>query len=203
MSPLPLPPWLSRKFLCDSFGEASPKRAWFVRGKAGVLTALMITQALPAAGLRFNAPSGWTARQPSSAMRVAEFVLPRATGDQEDAELVVYFFGGSGGGIDANIERWIGQMQQPDGRPSREVSERSDRVVNGLSVTMLDISGTYTAEVRPGSTERHNRPGFRMRTAVVTTPRGPYFVKAVGPANTMERWVAAFDAFIGSVRFEQ
>jgi hypothetical protein len=67
---------------------------------------------------------------------------------------------------------------------------------------MLDISGTYVAEVRPGSAERHNKPGFRMRTAVVGTPRGPYFVKAVGPANTMKRWNDGLESFIGSLRFQ-
>ena len=167
-----------------------------------VLTTLTMPQAPAQGSLRFTAPDGWTARQTSSAMRIAEFVLPKAAGDPEDGELVVYFFGGSGGSVEANIERWIGQTQQPDGRASRDAARRTDRTVNGLSVTLLDISGTYIAEVRPGSTERHNKPGFRMRTAVVTTPRGPYFVKAVGPASTMERWSGEFDAFIGSLRFE-
>ena len=153
--------------------------------------------------LRFAAPPEWSARQPASAMRVAEFSLPKAAGDAEDAELVVYFFGGSGGSVDANIDRWIGQMQQPDGRPSKEVARRTERTVNGLPVTVVDVSGTYVAEMRPGSTERHNKPGFRMRAAVVTTPKGPYFIKAAGPAKTMGRWSAAMDAFVDSVRFER
>jgi hypothetical protein len=70
-------------------------------------------------------------------------------------------------------------------------------------VTTLDIAGTYTAEMRPGSAEHHNKAGFRMRTAVVVTPQGPYFIKAVGPAKTMDRWKSALDAFIESVRFQE
>jgi hypothetical protein len=167
-----------------------------------ILGALTFPRVQTEGSLRFTAPDGWTPRQAASAMRIAEFVLPNASDDAEDGDLVLYFFGGSGGSVEANIERWIGQMQQPDGRSSRAAAKRADRQVNGLSVTMLDISGTYVAEVRPGSTERHNKPGFRMRTAVVTTPRGPYFIKAVGPAKTMERWSSAFDAFIGSLRFQ-
>jgi hypothetical protein len=38
-------------------------------------------------------------------MRVAEFALPRADGDTEDAQLVVYYFGGSGG---ASRRIWSG-----------------------------------------------------------------------------------------------
>lgn len=167
-----------------------------------LMVAALSSQAPASANLRFAAPSEWIPKQPSSSMRVAEFSMPRVQGDAEDGEVTVYFFGGTGGSVEANLQRWIGQMQQPDGRPSKDAARRTDRQVNGLAVTMLDISGTYTAEVRPGSAERHNKPGFRMRTAVVATPKGPYFVKAVGPAKTMERWNAAVEAFVGSMRFE-
>ena len=115
------------------------------------LFALTFLQAQAQGGLRFSASPEWTAQQASSSMRVAEYVLPRAAGDTEDGELIVYFFGGSGGSVDANIERWLGQMQQPDGRASRDVATRSTRVINGLNVTTLDLAGTYVAEVRPGS----------------------------------------------------
>jgi hypothetical protein len=157
----------------------------------------------PAQGaLLFTAPKDWTVKPASTSMRVAEYVLPRVAGDAEDGELVVYFFGGTGGSVDANIERWLGQMQQPDGKASRDVAARASRVVNGLNVTTLDLGGTYVAEVRPGSSERHNKPGFWMRAAVVTTPRGPHFIKAVGPAKTMAKWKDSLDAFIGSMRAE-
>jgi hypothetical protein len=167
------------------------------------LVSLTVLQTPAAGALRFTAPPEWTSRPAASAMRVAEYVLPKAAGDPEDGELIVYFFGGTGGSVDANIERWLGQMQQPDGRASRDVATRATRTVNGLSVTTLDLAGTYVAEVRPGSSERHNKPGFWMRAAVVTTPRGPYFVKAVGPAKTMTRWKDALDAFMNSVRVDK
>ena len=168
-----------------------------------LLLALSAVIAQSTAGkLRFDAPPEWSARQPASTMRLAEFTLPKAAGDAENGELIVYFFGGSGGGVEANIQRWIAQMQQPDGRPSKEAARRTERTVNGLPVTMLDISGTYVAEMRPGSAERHNNPNFSMRAAVVTTPKGPYFIKAVGPAKTMARWSATIDKFVESVRFE-
>ena len=96
----------------------------------------------------------------------------------------------------------LSDVYRKDGKPSKDVARRTDRNVNGLDVTLLDISGTYTAEVRPGSAERHNKPGYRMRTAVVTTPKGPYFVKAVGPAKTVEHWNKAFEGFIDSMSFQ-
>jgi hypothetical protein len=73
--------------------------------------------------------------------------------------------------------------------------------VGDLKVTTVDVSGTYIAEVRPGSSERHNKPNFRMRAAVVETPKGPYFVKFTGPAATVAQAGTAYDQFIKSIRF--
>lgn len=135
-------------------------------------------------------------------MRVAEFVLPGRDAVPA-AELVIYYFGGSGGSVDANIQRWLGQMQQADGRATSDVAVRDTRTVNGLKLSLLDVSGTYAAEVRPGATEKHNSPGFRMRTAVVETPRGPYYLKLVGPAATVASWNASFDTFLASLKLAQ
>ena len=170
-----------------------------------ILSALAIaTMQTPAApgSLKFTAPQGWQARNASSTMRVAEFVLPSRDAATANAELVVYYFGGSGGSVDANIQRWLGQMQQPDGRTTSEIATRDTKTVNGLKVSLLDVSGTYVAEVRPGATEKHNSPGFRMRTAVVETARGPYYIKLVGPAATVEAWNASVNEFLASLKFE-
>ena len=161
---------------------------------------LPMVAALIAAGLTFITPDGWKSTPPTSSMRVAEFTLPRAAGDGEDAQLIVYYFGGSGGSVDANIQRWIGQMEQADGKPSSAVAKKESRTVNGLTVSLVDVSGTYTAEMSPGSTARNNKPHFRLRAGVVDTPRGPYYIKLTGPAQTIARWDAAFNQFVSSLK---
>lgn len=121
---------------------ASPSLALFVTGIA-----------LHAASLAFTAPDGWKTVTTTSSMRLAQFSLPRADGDAEDGELVVYFFGGSGGSVDANIQRWIGQIQQPDGKPSGAVAKKESRKVNGLALTLVDVSGTYNpSRISSGAT---------------------------------------------------
>jgi hypothetical protein len=40
-----------------------------------------------------------------------------------------------------------------------------------------------------------------MRTAVVETPRGPYYLKLVGPAAVVETWNKSFDEFLASLGF--
>lgn len=169
-----------------------------------VLIALGTLQAAPqAGGLAFAAPPAWQSRTAASTMRVAEFVVPKAPGDGEDAEVIVYFFGGSGGTVDANIDRWIGQLHQPDGSASADKARRDTQTINGLKVTTVDVAGTYIAEVRPGATERHNKPGFRLRAAVVETPRGPYYIKMTGPAKTVAAADADFNKLLASLRVEK
>ena len=162
--------------------------------------AALAQPAQPAGTLLFTPPPGWQSRPAASSMRVAEFVVPKVAGDPEDAEVIVYYFGGTGGSVDANIERWLGQMQQPDGSASRDKAQRRTQVVNGLKVSTIDVAGTYVAELRPGAAERHNKPGFRLVAAVVETARGPYYIKITGPAKTMAAASADVQRFIASVR---
>ena len=168
----------------------------------GMCIISILGAAVLAAGLAFTAPDGWRQSAGDSPMRVAEFTLPRADGDIEDAQLVVYYFGGQGGGVDANIQRWVGQMQQADGRPSSAVARKQTRTVNGLTVTLVDVDGTYVAEMAPGAGARHNKPHFRLRAGVVETPNGPYFIKLTGPEKTVTRWDTSYDQFVGSFKLK-
>ena len=161
-----------------------------------VLALVMAILPSQAAILTFTKPGTWTDRPAASSMRVAEFVVPKVPGDAEDADVIVYYFGGSGGSVDANLQRWTTQFQ------STKEPVRTTSTINGLKLTTLDVSGTYVAEVRPGSTERHNKPGFRMRATVVETPKGPYFIKLTGPAATVDKAGAAFDQFLQSLAFK-
>ncbi len=155
------------------------------------------------ATLKFDAPSGWVSKTPSSSMRVAEWDLPKVAGDAEDATLTVYFFGANmGSNIQANLDRWTSQMSQPDGRASKDVAKTSTMTVHGLEVTLVDVTGTYVAEMQPGSADHFNKPGFRQCAAVVETSGGPYFVKLVGPEKTVAKWQDAFNAFMKTLRYE-
>ena len=147
--------------------------------------------------------AAWVSEPAASGMRVAQYRLPRAGGDAEDASLIVYYFGqGQGGSAQANLDRWIGQMEQPGGGSSKEKARTEKMTVNGLDVTLLDVTGTYTAEMTPASGNQQNKPGSRMRAAVIDTPKGAYFVKLVGPEKTIERWDGEFLSFIRSFEFK-
>ena len=136
-------------------------------------------------------------------MRVSQYQLPAAEGDTEGASLVVYYFGaGQGGSVDANLERWIGQMQTPDGKPSKDKAKTENTTVNGLKVTLLDVAGAYAGGDMGGGGAAQSKPNFRMRAGVIETPKGAYFIKLVGPEKTVSRWDKAFQEFIRSAEFK-
>ena len=91
-------------------------------------------------------------------------------------------------------------MQQADGSKAK-ITEESF-TANGLKVTVVDGTGTYVAETAPGSGEFLNKPGFRMRAAVIETPNGSYYVKLVGPEKTVTQWNEAFVSYLKSFEFK-
>jgi hypothetical protein len=170
-------------------------------------TAISDHQSTPvqnAAGeVKFKAPDGWTTEKPASSMRMAQYKLPKAEGDKEDASLVLYYFGANQGGTpQANIDRWISQIKQPDGSDSKTKAKSETLTVNGLKVTTVDLTGTYTAEMAPGSQTFHNDDNYRLRAAVIETPKGNYFVKLAGPAKTIARWDQSYSEYLKSFEFK-
>lgn len=158
----------------------------------------------PVAGeLRSHVPEGWTTEKPTSEMRVAQYKLPKADGDTEDGLLVVYYFGqGQGGSAQANIDRWINQVKQPDGQPSKDKAKTDTLTVNGLSVNTVDVSGNYGGGMSPDSAPTNSNTVYRLRAAVVETPKGSYFVKLTGPANTVQHWDQAYNDYLRSFEFK-
>lgn len=138
--------------------------------------------------IQFDVPADWVSRPLTSPMRTADYVLPRAEGDSEDGELIVYYFGqGQGGSVEANLARWRGMFTTSDGKPlPADAGKRETFEANGHKVTVLDIAGRYAPAAMPGMGAKSPHDDFRMVAAVVETPSGPYFFKATGPAATME-----------------
>jgi hypothetical protein len=149
-----------------------------------------------AAGLRWSLPARWTV-QAERPMRVATYSISPAPGDADGAECAAYYFGANqGGGVDANFARWIGQFQPATG------SKRSTRQVDGLEVSLLDVTGTYTAPAGPMMQSQGNKPGWRLRGAIVGGPKGSVFFKLTGPKKTVGAAGGGFDALVGSLRKE-
>jgi gluconolactonase len=58
--------------------------------------------------LELEVPESWKARETKAQMRMGEFVIDPVEGDSDPSELAVFHFPTGVGGLDANVERWIG-----------------------------------------------------------------------------------------------
>ncbi|MGH9340264.1 MAG: hypothetical protein ACRD1R_11935 [Acidobacteriota bacterium] len=152
----------------------------------------------PEASLTFAPPEEWSEQNPGP-MRRAQYQLASGEPGVEDAEVAVFFFQGGGGGtIQANLDRWTGQFTT-DGAPTETKGEVSKSEVNGLPLTILDISGTYRPAMGMMSTGEP-RPNYRMIAAIVETQAGPWFFRLTGPEATVGRWEESFRSFLQTVK---
>ena len=147
------------------------------------------------AGLQWTAPPEWKDAG-SAPMRAVTYKVPLAAGDRGASECVVYFFGrGEGGPVQANIERWNGQLLTPSGKTAP--AQIKKRGIHGLPVTTIDVSGTYTGMAGP-TAQSAPVPGYRLLGAVVENPGGNIFVKFAGPARTVTANAAIFEKLLAS-----
>src|ERR1700736_4196665 len=133
-----------------------------------VATACLIADS--GAGVQWTPPKSWQA-QAQRPMRLATYVVP------EGGECGVYYFGpGQGGSVQANLDRWIGQFPQPDGKP-----KILSKTVHGLKVTTVDVAGAYTGMGGPNAPAAAPKLGYRLLGAIVEAPQGSIFFKFTRP----------------------
>ena len=144
-------------------------------------------------GAVVDLPQSWTFSEPSSTMRLAEATF---AGPGGPALLTVFFFGlGGGGGVEANLERWAGQIEVAAGSEP----QRDSFAVGGFTISTIAAEGT----LRPsgmGAGPTEPVPGSRLLGAVIEGPGGPWFFKLTGPAETVAAAGADFDRMLRSVR---
>jgi len=144
------------------------------------------------AGLKWTAPAGWTSKG-SAPMRAATYTV-------QDAECVVYFFGqGQGGTVEANLARWNGQVTV-DGKPAP--AKTSKKIVHGLNVTEMDVTGTYAGMSGATMTPEALKSDTRMIAAIIEGPGGNLFLKFTGPAKTIAANQVKFEQLVGSFQKE-
>ena len=144
-------------------------------------------------GLEWTVPARWTV-QGERPMRLATYSVPRVKGDAEDGECAVFYFGpNQGGGVEDNIDRWIGQFENPS------TPLRSTRTVRGLSIARVRMHGAYLAPGGPHMESQGKKPDFMLMGAIVTGPQGAVFFKLIGPAKTVGAAAAEFDRMIAGL----
>lgn len=114
-------------------------------------------------------PSGWTmgADRP---MRLVTFTID----DRENTECYTTVLAGSGGGLEANVNRWRGQMGQSPLTPG-EVAALPTIQMLGRQAVLVEVKGEYTG--MDGAAQ----PESMMLGAICALPTQTLFVKMSGP----------------------
>lgn len=148
---------------------------------------------LAVAGLTFEYGEPWIRQQPASSMRAGQLLYDHEDENLKDVELVLFFFGGSGGSVRANLDRWIGQFS-PAPKSSEEEIE-----IDGTTLTILEASGTYMeSSGGPFSGNKTARENYTMLAAIVPGTEGNVFLKLTGPNDSVAAMKDAFMAFAKS-----
>ncbi len=144
----------------------------------------------------FKRPATWAWVPVNSAMRKAQLHVsdptdPAAPG----ADITFFHFGaGQGGGVDANISRWLGQFAET-GDALKPVIEKAE--VKGTKVTRVRVaSGTFSSGMPGGPTTPMTNYG--LYGAILESPEGDVFVKMTGPADLVNAAAPNFEAMVQS-----
>lgn len=156
----------------------------------------------PSSAPQWEVPETWRSETPSSRMRQAQYRVPAPSGDIEDGECAVFYFGpGQGGDVQGNIMRWASQFSAEGGGPPSPVVSTVE--ADGQTVTRVEVSGSYTPSPMSmsGAPGGGPQPDYRLFGAIVPGPDAHWFIKCTGPGKTMESNRAAFDGMLSSVHY--
>ena len=143
--------------------------------------------ALTLPGLDITPPSGWTQVEPANAMRLAEF----------DADGATVTFSQMGGSVEANIDRWLGQIVTQNGAPA-DPESRESRDIAGFPAQIVETYGAYLEGGMMGTPTR--REAFGLIGAVIDTGATKTFIKMTGPDDVVSEQREAFDQLLSSIR---
>lgn len=144
--------------------------------------------------ITLKTPSSWKQSEPTSRLRLGQFEIPAAEGDKESAELAIFSFG-AGGGVKANVDRWIGQFH-PEGR--RSIATQGKSELGGY--VFVEITGTYNKPVGPPIL-RKTEPmkGAKMLGVILAVEgTGTYFLKMTGENKTVSSAAEALRTAFGA-----
>ena len=173
-----------------------------IRSLVGVLTLLTGLSPLRAADapatfkvseFSFTRPANWEWVESASPMRKAELKVADAK-TKGKAEVVFYHFGpGSGGGTQANVERWLRQFVEPREKINAKTEEVS---IGKHKVTYVSAEGTYKSGM-PGGPQTP-MPNHALMGAIIEAEQGSVFVKMTGPKELTQSATADFRKMIES-----
>lgn len=135
--------------------------------------------------LTWDGPEDWT-QAPDRPMRLVTYTVG-------DAECYIAVLGPGGGGLLANLNRWLGQFGQPP-LDEAALAELPTIEVLGQETPLLEAQGDFT------DMGGNLHTGQRLLGVACLLPDKSVFIKMTGPSAVVEAQRDAFIAFCESVR---
>lgn len=146
--------------------------------------------------ITLKVPATWKQQPPANKLRLAQFLIPAAEGDEHPTELVISSFAGGGGGVDANLKRWTDQFAGDE----RKVKITSGKSPQGEYV-LHDVTGTYmfSAGGPFAGGKKEARANHRSISVILTVKdKANYFLRLTGPEKAVNAAAEAFRASFGA-----
>lgn len=162
-----------------------------------LISSFALAEDVELGGMKSPIPKGWKQEEASSSMRLTQFKLPKAEGDKEDAELIIFFFKGGSGSAEDNLKRQLAKFKPAEGKD--KVESKVEKIkVGKVEAHYQDISGTYLKKDRPfdPAAKAVEKTNFRQLYVVLITDSGDFYPTLVGPAKTVEKHKKDFDEWL-------
>jgi hypothetical protein len=146
---------------------------------------------IPVGDFNFNRPANWEWVTPASTMRKAQLKVKDADG--KVGEVLFFEFSGAAGSVKANVDRWLGQFEEPREKANAKVEETT---VGRTKVTYVSAEGTYKSGMPGGPTTPMS--DYALLGAILESGDMNVFVKLTGPKALVKASTAEFKKMISS-----
>jgi hypothetical protein len=197
-TPLPTPPQLPERPALPPERPPTPAPPKPATAPA-VPPPLLTDQRTLLDGISFSVPQGWERIEPRPNPNMPAGLRPKAvyrlsTGpaDRLPVQVRVTQFpemGRMDNLVQANLDRWCGVFTGPDGQSAIATRDVETFEIGPCRITVVQITG-----------DMPTIPDRGMVGAIIEHPRGPFFIKAHGAAEGIQRWRESIHAYIKSVR---
>ncbi len=156
-------------------------------------------------------PKEWKKEEPKSRIVQYEFSAPVAKEGEpakeaqaKPADLARITIMGAGGGVEANLDRWYTQFEQPGGGSTKEKAKLDKFESGGQTVHYVDVSGSFKDSMGAGPFSGKPavlRENYRMLGAIIVTEDlGEYFIKITGPEKLLGELEESFKAMLKELK---
>lgn len=137
--------------------------------------------------VRFDRPDGWNYSRPADGVRAAQ--LEKKTGGVPLLITFTRFPPGSGGSVQANVDRWIAQFLATE-TPAEILKPKG----TALPLTTVKLAGTMRGGV-PGGPAK-DTPASLLLGAILESPDGLVIAKLAGPRAAVGREEKVFSDLV-------